>query len=109
MKGLIELASKPLGFSFLLAIAVGTSLYQTSQRAVPVANAAAQYELTILAHQVAHSFLVSELEGRSPQSRSALESALAAAVRHKRVVAASVLNERGETLAHSQETIGPRI
>ncbi len=107
MRALIDLASKPLSFSFLLAIAVGTALYQTGRQAVPYADRAARSDLNALAYKVGNAYLVHELKGRADPGHQALDAALAEAILHPRVAGAVVRNERGDVVAQARETQSP--
>jgi len=109
VKNVLELASKPLSFSFLLSIAVGTALYQTSRNSVPQAEKAAQSELMLLGHRVGNAFLVTEWQRRTRPARAALENALEEAVRHPRISAATAMTSTGEILGSISENAQPHI
>lgn len=109
MNNILELASKPLSFSFLLAIAVGSALYQSSRRTVPQAEKAAEAELMLVAHRVGNAYLVSEWHDRSKGARAALENALQEAVRHPRVTAAVASTSSGEIIGSVAEDNLPRL
>ncbi len=99
MKYVLELAGKPLSFSFLLSIAVGAALYQASRDTVPQAEKVAQSEIMLLAHRVGNAYLVSEWQGRSKESRAALDNALTEAVANARVTSASAVSSSGEVIS----------
>lgn len=107
MKTLIEVASKPLSFSFLLAIAVGTALYQSGRKAVPYADQAARLDLNVLAYRAANAYLIHQAEGGREAAHSALDGILHEAILDPRIAGASVRNGRGEVVAQARETQAP--
>jgi class 3 adenylate cyclase len=107
MRAIIDLASKPLSFSFLLAIAVGTALYQTGRQAVPYADQAVKSDLNELAYKVANAYTVFEWQQHSRASRRGLEDVLRTAIVNKRVAAATVRDSRGVVVAQARESQAP--
>src|SRR5688572_14300502 len=107
MRTLVEFASKPVSFSFLLAIAVGTALFQTGRQAVPYADQAARSDLNALAYKVASAYLIFEWQGRTTGARTALIDALKDSVVDQRVAGATVRDQRGEVVAQARESQAP--
>jgi class 3 adenylate cyclase len=107
MRALVDLASKPVSFSFLLAVAVGTALYQTGRQTVPYADKAARSDLNVLAYKVSNAFLVYEWQKRSEDSAQALKATLRDAIIDQRVAGATVRDRRGEVVGTARESQAP--
>lgn len=107
MRKVIDIATKPVSFSFLLAIAVGTALYQTGRQAVPYADQAARADLNVLSYKVSNAFLIRELQKGAPSAHRALETTLDEAILNERVAGARVRDMRGEMIAQARETQAP--
>jgi len=90
MKRLFEALTKPLHFSLLIGVTIGTLVYYVGAWSVPYAKNAGERELTIIAQNLTEALLIGARSRNKPVGILLLKEALKKAAGHPRVVSASV-------------------